>query len=231
MDPPPRLRDVMKGALSLWDHSFEGELQRMAGVRRPLLRVVHSQLADGEATDRVRADVREHPAAAQATLSYLQRAHEAEPGYITDRACRILEAAMGSTEPAGISPPLRDLYERERTLGWLPLEQAFAEIARAAPEARNLVTELAQREAKGSESLALIEQLRAVVGPLAENRDLLVQTPLANRIVFAYLAFLEGGASARDPTRSIWQWTDTVRDRRADRDREQRSHPPGADTP
>jgi hypothetical protein len=138
---------------------------------------------------------------------------------------------MSDAEPASISPPLRELYERERKLGWLPLEQAFAEIAQAAPEVRNLVTEMARPEVKGSEWLALQSQLRKVVGPNSQNRDPLVQTPLANQIVYSYVALLERGTSARDPTRSIWQWTDTARDRRADRHRAQRSQGPGTDTP
>jgi hypothetical protein len=168
--------------------------------------------------------------AAQATLSYLQRANETDPGYMTDRACRILQAAMTDTEPAQISPPLRDLYERERKLGRLPLKKAFAEITRIVPEVGDLVTELARADMRGSEALALQSQLRKAIGRDAHHQDPLVQTPLAAQIVYSYLAVLEDGPTARDPTQSIWHWNDTARDRRADRDREHRSAAPGADT-
>jgi hypothetical protein len=39
MDSPPRFRDFANGVVSLWDHSFEREVERTAGVRRPVLRV------------------------------------------------------------------------------------------------------------------------------------------------------------------------------------------------
>ena len=164
MERQPRGRDVLKLLWSIHRRDAERDLKRMAGVRRPLLRVVHSQLNDEEAVRRIRPDVEANYGAARATLDHVREADEFGSGYITDRAIRILEAAMNGTPPAPISAEHRGLFERERELGWMSLEDAFSEIAGQVPGLTELLTAIANEPDRSSRRLELMQELQATVG-------------------------------------------------------------------
>lgn len=113
----------------------------MGRVRPELMRVVYSHLTDEEAVTRVGDVVRSDRPAAQTTLSYVRRAHDFSRSYDTDRALRILVAAMKGAAPEAARAADAELFERERELGWMPLRGVRATArrctcARGVPGAR-----------------------------------------------------------------------------------------------
>lgn len=173
----------------------------MVEVRQPLMKDVYSELDDCAAAESLRDTVKAHPHAAEATLRYVTRTRRRYPGYITDRARRILVAAMQGRAPAAVDASCAELYRRERELGEMALAEAFDEICRAVPELRSLVYELAHATQRrdGSAMRSLEARVRRCVGPDARHPDALVRSPLARQVVARYLSVLEGRAYARDP--------------------------------
>lgn len=98
------------------------------------MRVVHSNLTDMEAAVRIGEAVRSDRGAAEATLQYVRRIHRVSPANETDRAHRILVAAIKGTPPDAVRPEDAGLFERERELGWMPLSQALERLASAVPQ-------------------------------------------------------------------------------------------------
>jgi hypothetical protein len=64
---------------------------------------------------------------------------DSDSGYMPDRAHRLLVAAINDAPAEPISPEQAVLYERERELGWRPLQDAFAELCDAVPELFQIV--------------------------------------------------------------------------------------------
>ena len=77
--------------------------------------------------------VRSDPQAAEATLRYVRRADHLFPGYETDRAYRLLVAAMSNAPPEPVRPEDAELFRHERELGSMPLSQAFGQLRALAP--------------------------------------------------------------------------------------------------
>jgi hypothetical protein len=112
------------------------DFAKMGRLRPELWRVVYSHLTDEEAVERVRELVRSDPDAARVTLRYVRRTMEFSRGYDTDRAYRIIVAAMSGRSPEPVQDAER--FEHERELGWMPLEQAFETLLAGVPELAEL---------------------------------------------------------------------------------------------
>lgn len=112
----------------------------MRPMQRQLGYTVYSSLTDREAARRLEDLVRRHPRAAEITKSRARREMTQNPGYVTDRSWRLLNAAMTRTAPAPVPPERADVYEQESTLGRRPLRDAFASLAAAEPELAKLAT-------------------------------------------------------------------------------------------
>ena len=94
----------------------------------------YSSLTDEEAAAQIGEAVRSDRGAAEATLDYVRRIHRVSRGYETDRAYRILAAAIEGRPPEAVRPENAELFERERELGWMPLSRAFERLASAVPQ-------------------------------------------------------------------------------------------------
>lgn len=183
--------------------------KRMATVRDPLMRVVHSRISEDEAIAEMRPIVRAYPDAAKGTLAYVQRASSGGGGFIAHRAERILLSAMGRPAPEP-SENDRELLAREERLGWLPLNAAFDELSEAEPSLSALASRAAQLRARDDtcEDPPGFRQLQGealdVVGPDGRAGDSLLRTNLAASVVVHHLAALAGRPGAADPSKPLW---------------------------
>jgi hypothetical protein len=161
----------------------------------PLNRLVHSDLSITEAAERLRPIIAAEPEAAQKTLRWLRRTSY-DHGYILYRGSQILHTAM--RQPVKQPPPAKlDLFERERTLGSMPLAQAFDQLVEQVPALKEFAEETLQLiTAIDSDSVEarwrLGRRVSSVVGDEASDPDPLVRSNLAGMIVARYLRALEG---------------------------------------
>jgi hypothetical protein len=165
-----------------------------------LFRVVQSELSDEEAANRLREVVASDPMGAKTTLRLVERmCTSSVPNYETDRAHRILVAAIQGTKPEPVRPEHAELFERERELGWMSLEQAFERLNAAVPEldaVRSRAEELAAapelfgitEEADGLEVPSrLLPDAEGLVGPSSPHPDPLIRSRLARSVVANYV--------------------------------------------
>jgi hypothetical protein len=212
VSPSPTFRDVWRAAYALFREP--GEIKAMAPVRVPLMRVVRWRLTDEEAVERIRPIVQDHPRAAQATLSHQTDIQRRTNGYIPDRAYRIMVAAVRNTPPVAVSPENAALFEREKELGWLPLDEAFSQLAAVVPDLRTMAEQVTALPATDSDG-SLTQTYRQVrrdagklVGPHSTNQDPLIRSGLAQNAVRQYLDAIAHTPNARDPKRALWDLED-----------------------
>ena len=154
------------------------------------MRVVHSRLNDEQAVERMRQIVQDHPRAAEATLSHQTDIQSRTNGYIPDRAYRIIVAAVRNTPPVAVSPENAAQFEREKELGWLPLEEAFSHLAAIVPELRTIAEQGAALPPPTDFDRSLTQAYRQVrrdaaklVGPKSTNQDALVTGTRYSRLL------------------------------------------------
>ena len=112
MEGQPTFRGFVRALWPLVSNQFGRELKKMGRVRPELMRVVYSHLSDEEGADRLRDVVRSNPSGARATLAYVTRIRDDSCAYDTDRAYRVLLAAMRDTPPEPVSSGDEALFER-----------------------------------------------------------------------------------------------------------------------
>jgi hypothetical protein len=192
------------------------EFKKMGQVRPELMRVVYSNLTDEEAALRLGEVVRSDRGAAEATLGYVRRIHDISRGYETDRACRILVGAIEGTPPEPARPEDADLFERERELGWMPLSQAFEQLASAVPQLeaiRGRAEELAaspesfgiERDTDGDGFVipaGVLPKTDGLVGPDSGHPDPLIRSSLAASVVGNYVTAL----LTHTTDRALWSY-------------------------
>jgi len=98
----PTLRGFVKTVWPIISNQAGRDLKKMRHVRPELMRVVYSHLTDEEGVHRMRGIVRSDPQAARVTLAYIARTRDHTYEYETDRAYRILVAAMRNSRPEGV---------------------------------------------------------------------------------------------------------------------------------
>jgi hypothetical protein len=172
----------------------------MGRVRPDLMRVVYSHLADEEAANRIRPVVRSDARGARATLAYVTRTRDRSLGYETDRAYRVLSAAMTGAQPRPVSGDNAALFERERALGWTPLCEAFDQLAGTVPELSELARTVESAPAP-SEWIRRVEQL---IGPASAQSDPLLRSSLALTVAARYLGVLSRASDRDRLTRPVW---------------------------
>lgn len=175
------------------------------------MHVVYSRVSEDEAVEQLRPLVDRESMAARATLSYVAEVRAASPEYITDRAYRIITAAIENRSPAPVRPEDAEIFERQRGLGWQPLEDAFEQLAISVPELREIARDASRRvgKDKGKEQRGNIADLqrrvRRLVGPRSGHSDPLVRSDLARSIAIRYVNAVAGGPHAADPQRPLWE--------------------------
>ena len=175
----------------------------------PLLRVVESEVSDPEAVDRMRPVVLPEPRAARRTLAVVKGVRDREGGYVQDRAYRILKAAINDAAPEPVRPDLALLYEREKNLAFVPLQDAFEELRNAVP-ALGEIGDRAAALRRGKDAEGARDAFRQIwrdadklVGRRCAHPDPLVRSALARMVVAHYLTAAAGLYDA-DLKRPMW---------------------------
>lgn len=214
----PTLRGFLKAVWPVLSGQTKREFKTMGGVRRDLMRVVYSHLADDEAALRISEVVRSDSRGAEATLRWVRDIRRQSHTYETDRAYRILVAAMQGASPEPIRPEDAELFERERNLGWMPLGEAFDHLSAAVPELEE-VRSHAEKLAADPESFGITRDedeivfpagvrssgtvdTRWLVGPESHHPDPLVRSPVARTVVANY----DTAVLTHTTDRALWDY-------------------------
>jgi hypothetical protein len=214
----PTLRGFLKAVWPVLSGHTKRELKTMGGVWRELMRVVYSHLADDEAALGIGELVRSDRRGAEATLRWVRHIRHHSHTYETDRAYRILVAAMQGTSPEPIRPEDAHLFERERNLGWMPLGEAFDHLAAAVPELDE-VRARAQELAADPQSFGITQDDNEIVfpagvrsgvtadalrlvGPDSRHPDSLIRSPVAATVVANYVT----AVLTHTTDRALWDY-------------------------
>ena len=181
MDDAPTLRGFLRDVWSVRSGRAQRELAKMGHVRSALIRAVYSPMSDQGAATSIQTVVQSDPSAARATLAYVARIRRNSLQYDTDRALRVLQAAISATPPTPISPDHAALFERERCLGWSPLGAAFHQLATAVPE----LADIAQAVIEPGNGAGT--DLDEFIGPRSSQSDPLLRSSLVATVVQRYL--------------------------------------------
>ncbi|MEA2211999.1 MAG: hypothetical protein QOF83_1947, partial [Solirubrobacteraceae bacterium] len=165
-----------------------------------LMRVVYSHLSDEEAANRLRDVVRSDPPGGRATLTYVTRIRDGSCEYETDRAYRVLCAAINGAPPESVSPENAAFFERQRALGWSSLDEAFDQLADAVPELAQ-VAQMVETEPSTSDWIRHAEKL---IGPRSPQSDPLLRSSLALTVVARYLGVIRRGSDHDRLRRPVW---------------------------
>lgn len=175
---------------------------------RELFRVVRSDPNDFEAAKALGATVEADWEDALMALKWLKEVRSvAGPSYETDRARRVLTAAIGRTPPEPASSEDALLFEREQELARMSQEQAFAELVSAVPELDlfgSRAKQLADAPASFGISIEsnrvnvppdLLPNTTRLVGPCSNHPDPLVKSPVAASVVSNYVVAVITGTT------------------------------------
>jgi hypothetical protein len=187
-------------------------LRKMAPVRGPLARVVYAPVSDVEAVERMRPVVRDDPGAAKLTLAEVKDMRDSRPGYVTDRAYRIMAAAISGSAPASVNPEDVAVFAREKDLGMRPLKDAFDSLAVLVPELGPLMGRIVrlvdlppERDRDNALNGQIGDRVEKLVGPRSDHPDPLVRSQVALQVVVSYFRYLEGRPDARDPRYPVFE--------------------------
>jgi hypothetical protein len=194
------LRSFVQALWTLVTNRDGRELKKMGRVRPELMRTVYSHLSDEEAADRLRDVVRSDRLGARATLAYVTRIRDGSCEYETDRAYRVLRAAVSEAPPEPVSSGNEALFERQRELGWSPLGQAFDQLADAVPE----LAEVAQTVESEPSTSDWIRRVEKVIGPRSPQTDPLLGSQLAVTVVARYLRVVSRSGDRDSLRRPVW---------------------------
>jgi hypothetical protein len=158
-------------------------------VSRKAVNVARSDMKDAQAVERLRGIAAEDSGGAARALEGLSRMR-AE--YSTDRAYRLLLAAVDGVRVPLPPSELRELFDREEELGRLPIERAIAALVALEPRLGRT-----PREGAPAIDRSQLLQLKGVIGPGSDNPDPLVRSNLALSVVSHYL---ELGGDGADPS-------------------------------
>jgi hypothetical protein len=173
-----------------------------------LFRLVRSDLSDSEAVESLGDAVAADPENARITFDRVDKTcGTVGPSYETDRARRVLQAAIAGTPPEPAPIDHVELFQREHALARMPLEQAFAELASAVPEldaVRSRANELADAPASFGISIELtcvnlppdvLPDTAQLVGRASNHADPLVRSAVASTVVSNYVVAVVTGTT------------------------------------
>lgn len=199
--PPMRPRRVDRYAADALEAALDGAL---------------SPDSDESIRVRLRGIARENASCLRDALVMLGVAPSADD-YHTNRARRLLEAAL---EDRPVEPPPPDrvlIFEREKRLDELPLDDAYAELCKLEPRLSDLMAWAARHDQPrprpglraGAKDLRRLARLQnavgELVGPAVASAEPLLRSPIAARVATTYVLSLDGfptsGAAARPSSR------------------------------
>jgi hypothetical protein len=182
------------------------------------LQVVRSRPGDPAALEAFAEMVVEDRFAAGEVRTQLSRGPQS---YESDRARRLLDAALSGSPPAPPDPSNAALFEAEEALGRRPLREAFAQLSAREPGLERLRARTAEscaqllqashRSGRSTAERAAFHRLRsramtevaALVGPRSQHSDPLLHSYIARNVAYRALD-IAAGAAALDPDASYF---------------------------
>jgi hypothetical protein len=157
------------------------------------LSLARSDLSDEEAADRLRDVALNNEVVVHKVVERLQTRRDT---YVEDRAFRLLEAA----ERDGIVRPpdanRRELFDQERELGLMAMQDAFERLARVVPML-NVLRRSVEAD-PGQRLMPLLRETTKLLGPDSPGKDELAHARLASLIAMDYLSALSGDTRRGD---------------------------------
>jgi hypothetical protein len=151
------------------------------------------ELSDEEARVRVAPVVKAKPSGAREALEFLA---DRRDEYLTDRAYRLIVAAMNGQSVINVDIDKQDLFSREAVLGRLPINDAFAHITELSPDLDYLREKVESDPA--TYGPVMLKDIAEIVGPRAKRTDSLVRSRVAIGVTIEYLTILSGDARRGD---------------------------------
>lgn len=202
-----KLGAAIRKAVASFARTREQRWASRGVIARTTLRAAHSAEPDEDARRRLEGDLASNGQQAQDALTIFSRMREQ---FDTDRAYRLLYAAMTNTPVQPIAADRRDLFISEEQLGRMPLSDAFAFLAKRQPQLYQF--EKAARVADGVTGPLLGDNtgaddatvnappyVSALLGPGAQDcTDPLLRSQLALSIASQYLAIMAGSHDGDD---------------------------------
>jgi hypothetical protein len=171
-------------------------------IYRKALKLACSEMSDRDAVGELRSIVGiVGERMARQSLSELGDGREE---YMTDRAYRLLEAAVDG-EPVEAPPAeLAGLFAREDALGRLPIGLAVERLTELEPRLKDVWPADVPDGGEASWSNDAPRAVKELLGPRMENPDPLVRSNLALSIASHFLALDKEGANPRDSETSYF---------------------------
>jgi hypothetical protein len=165
--------------------SVDPELRAMVEAS---LSMARSELSDKEAVVQLRKAMESNKSVEERAVERLGRRRDT---YVGDRAFRLADAAARDVEVQPLAAGRRELFNKERELGSMGLEDAFEWLVRIVPELDGLRRSV--REAAPGEWLTpRLHEARELLGPDSHSMDELARTRLASLVAMNYLTVLSG---------------------------------------
>lgn len=131
----------------------------------------------------------------------LQRLRLHRDTYVGDRAYRLGAAVLTDTETPPQSPIVRALFEQERRLGTMSMEEAYEQLAALQPQLNDIRRAVASGNTSAVQQL---EQINRLLGPDASTQVPIGRTRLAAIIAMEYVGILRGERSSVSDTTSYF---------------------------
>lgn len=164
-------------------------------IYRKALSVACTEKSDEEAVEHLQSIVALSERTARAALRLLASKRDS---YETDRAYRVLEAAIARA-PVGAPPiELRELFAREEALGRLPVSAAVERLIELEPRLECLWPSGVPNKKDAAPKNASHPLAKQLLGPGVENPDPVVRSNLALSIASHLLALEEQGVEPAD---------------------------------
>lgn len=151
--------------------------------------LARSDLRDEDAAARLRAVIEADRASAGLSV---ERMAERRDSYASDRAYRLLVAAMLGSAVRPIHPHLQERFAMERALGLMPIGEAFERLAKAVPGLADVA-----REAEKNQTTPVVDCVKRVRALVDGNRHCLPARN-ATGLIIAYLRIVAGDTSRGD---------------------------------
>jgi hypothetical protein len=161
--------------------------------------LARSDLGDEDAAARLRAVIEaDRPSAG---LS-VERMAERRDSYASDRAYRLLVAAMLGSAVRPIHPDLQERFALERALGLMPIGEAFARLAKAVPGLADVA-----REVEKNQTTPVVDCVNRARALVDKNRHRLAARN-ATGLIITYLRIIAGDTSRGDVSTSYFRLRD-----------------------
>ena len=181
--------------------------KRSVAISQAALDQAASSADDSAAAAVLRSEVTDRGAVVRDAIDALANPRD---NYLYDRAFRLLTAAVDGGPVRPIDSAVRDLFLGEQQLGRLPLEDAFASLARTEPRLRDVEREIVAQRSSFEHAESQLEARRVIanrierlVGFGARRQGWLLRSDVTWSCVYGYL-LAAAGASDGDTTVALF---------------------------